>query len=152
MQDVKLGQNESVVTTIKIPATPFTKSEYQLTSKRLIAETRGAFFGLIPTSKSTQTYPLKNVAGVELNTKVKLFTMFMGVLFIGAGVMGLKDFGGIALLWMLGGLLMMVAAFPGFLVISNNAGQKMRHVVWITGRGAAHEFVQTINQQIAELA
>jgi len=148
--DVLLAQNETVVTQIKIPATPFTKSQYQLTTKRLVAETRHTFFGIIPTSKSAATYPLKNIAGVEFRTGFALLFALFGAFLALCGLMSFGSHADGALLCLLFAVAFLFLAFPGYFVVANNAGQKIQHVVWVTGRRAAREFVQTVNRAIVE--
>lgn len=47
------------------------------------------------------------------------------------------------------GLLLLFLAFPGAFIVANNAGQRMEHVVWVTGRQAAQDFVHQVNRVIA---
>ena len=149
--DVLLAQNETVVTQITIPATLFTKSQYQLTTKRLIAETQQTFLGLIPISKTAHTYPLKNVAGVEFRTRPVLWLVVIAALFVVFSLWMARQMGS----WLVPYAIAYAAlcvfwGCRGYFVVANNAGQKIEHVVWVTGRRPAREFVNLVNRSIVE--
>lgn len=145
---VVLAKDETLVSEISIPTSLFSKSHYQLTTKRLIAKTNRTLLGIIPIGSTDNTYPLGNIASVGTVTQFKIGTMFLGILLCVMGLAGLAHGWGIIVLIL--GALAIVAAFPGAFVVTNNAGQTMSHAVWITGRQAAKEFVHQVNQAIVD--
>jgi hypothetical protein len=144
---VTLGPEETLVAEIQIPASPLVKSRFTLTNRRLVARTRRTFLGLFAVGTAETTYPLGNVASVAVETQFRLGLLLLALLLVIVGVVGLAHAWG--LIPLLLGLWCGLLSFPAALAVTNNAGQKIAHPVWINGRAAAQAFVNQINAVIA---
>jgi hypothetical protein len=144
---VPLNPDETLIAEVLLPASPFAKSRFVLTNKRLIVHARRTFLGLFALGTSDTTYPLANVASVALATQFRLGLFLLALLGLILGVVGLAHGWGLVLLLL--GLWFGVLSFGAGIAVTNNAGQRITHGVWFYGRSAAQAFVQQINAAIA---
>lgn len=127
----------------------FINSKFKLTNKRIEGEVPNLLF-FIPTGKDNATYPLNNISGVKISTKFYLKSFIIGFILslIGLGAFSDSFFAGLLTTGL--GLSILLNAFRTLLVIQNNAGSSMSYPVAPIERSKAQQFVNKVNDVIAE--
>lgn len=128
------------------------KTNFILTSKRVVGRFPNTLFGLIPLGRIEVTYALKNVAGVASSTRFHLLRFILGIFMSLAGLWALNHSILIALIFLLPAVLLILTSYTTTFVIANNAaGQAPVIELSILERGKAHNFVVEVNSKISEL-
>jgi len=117
-----------------------------VTSKRLVGKTPNTILGIIPLGSTNVSYPLPNIAGVVTRTRVSLFWIIVGLLFL---LGGLQSRNALAIVI---GLIALAASFNAQIFITNSGGGQIGHNVAFFARGAADAFVREVNSAIATYA
>lgn len=127
------------------------KTDFSLTSKRVMGHAPNTFLGMIPLGKSEFTYPLKNIAGIAASTKFHFVRLLVGLIlvFAGFGVFDSSFIGAIILILL--GLSPLANCYTSTFVITNNAGEAPIIELSILEKDKVAEFVGAANAAIAEL-
>ena len=123
----------------------FIKSEFILTNKRIICNVPNLFL-FIPSGKNNVTYPLNNIAGVRLDTKVSVKSLLIGIIIT---LIGLSSLRSLFLLFLIGALIIL-SSFETIMVIQNNSGSSMAYPVSPFEKGKAQDFINQVNTTIAD--
>lgn len=129
------------------------KTEMAITNKRLAGHSPNTLLGIIPMGRNDISYPLKNIASVSIKTKLHIIRLIIGFALFVYGLDFLsRDFLP-ALIVTLIGIALMLNGFTSQIVVFNNSGQKDDSVqVSILEKGKAKQFVNEVNQEIADNA
>ncbi|MBE7646280.1 hypothetical protein [Tenacibaculum finnmarkense] len=140
------------------------KADYTLTNKRITGETPNTFLGLIPLGKAKISQPLKTIASVSSSTKFKLKRLILAlVLFaIGSNMGDSADqitaagaepagIGFVGAIFILFGIINILNCYTATFSITNNSGQNTGYEISILEKGKVENFVNKINNQIADL-
>lgn len=154
--DLALGKEETVSDKKKFTTNlilAWMKTEMTITNKRLTGHSPNTLLGIIPIGRNDISYPLKNIASVSIRTKLHIFRMIFGFIFFVYGADWLnRDFVP-ALIIALIGIILFLNGFTSQVVVFNNSGQKDDSVqVSILEKGKAQQFVNKVNQVIADNA
>lgn len=153
--NVVLGKDEEIKKTENFTTNlvlNWLKTDFSLTTKRIIGYQPNTLLGVFPLGKKEITYPLKNIAGVGVSTKFhfKRFIIGLILVFIGFSMMGDSFLGGLILLII--GALPLFNSFTSTLSITNNAGQSHLIEMSILEKDKVQDFVNKVNISIAEIA
>jgi len=162
--DISLIKDENILNEVElrksyIPFIP--KSKFALTNKRVLGEYINVLLWIIPIGKNLVTYPLNQVSGVRIDTKfelkefiIGLIVTFVGFIFLGSGFTG---FSFITLMFIIIGIIIIalgiigiIGSFKALLVIQSSAGAAMPLQVIKADKNKAMEFVNSVNNALAE--
>lgn len=144
---VILGNDEQEVSAVSLLTSNlfvWIKLNLVLTSRRLVGQQPNFFLGIIPVGSHNVTYPLANIAGVSLNTKLSIPGLLFGALLVLIGVSDLR-----AVLALLLGVLLIVQSYYAEIRVTNTGGQTLAHRVSVFDKTRAQELVQQVNTAIA---
>lgn len=150
-----LGKEEGVIKDSRFTTNlllAWLKTNFTLTSKRIVGYKPNTLLGAIPLGKTEVTYPIKSVASVGVSTKFHLSRFLLGGLLAAAGFLSVADSLGIGILLVLLGAVPLFNCFTSTLNISNNAGQVHHIEISILEKDKVQEFATTVNTTIAESA
>lgn len=127
------------------------KSNFAITSKRIVGDEPNTILGLIPFGKNEVTFPLKSIAGIIVSTKFNLKRFIFGLIFTlwGLGMISDSFIAGIILLLL--GLLPLLNSLTTSIQITNNAGQSPTIQLSILEKDKAQKFAATINDTLANM-
>lgn len=128
------------------------KTEFALTTKRIIGYQPNTVVGLIPFGKKEVTYPLKSVSAVGVSTKFHFKRFIVGLILVLFGLSTLSDsfLGGIILLAI--GAFPLINSYTSTLTITNNAGQSHFLEMSILEKDKVQSFVNDVNMSIVDIA
>ncbi len=127
------------------------KTNFALTTKRVMGNAPNTLMGIIPLGKNEITYPLKNIAGVASSTKFHFLRLIIGIFLVPISLSILTSSFLLAIVLLLLGALALLNCYTSTLVITNNAGQAPVVEVSILDKGKVQSFVNVINSKIADL-
>lgn len=150
-----LGKDEETIETKEFTTNlvlAWLKTNFTITSKRLVGYNPNTLFGLIPLGKVEITYPLKNIASVGVSTKFHFKRFFIGLLLFLTGIstLGSSILGGLILLSL--GALLLLNSYTSTLNISNSAGQSHMIEISILEKTKVEDFANTVNKSVADVA
>lgn len=122
------------------------KSELGVSSTRLESTAPNTLLGLIPLGANRQTFPIPNIASVNVNTQFSIWRFIWGLVWFFVGIATLKN--GIGVVLLLLGLSMLANAMSASLNIVNNGGGVTEVTVSILEKGKLEQFSQEINQRV----
>jgi uncharacterized membrane protein YidH (DUF202 family) len=125
------------------------KTDFTITSKRIVGEQPNTLLGLIPFGKKEVTYPLKNIASVSVSTKFHAKRFVLG-LFL--GFLGIATLDGVGFIFLLLAVLPLLNCFTSSLDIRNNSGQATNLELSILEKDKVKDFVKQVNTCIADVA
>lgn len=114
-----------------------------VTNKRLVGRTPNTILGVIPLGATQVSYPLSNIAGVQMRTSYSGLWLILGILFLLAGI------GGGSIVLVILGALAIIGSLNADIAVTNSGGGVIRHRVAFFNRGAASDFAQSVNEAIA---
>lgn len=127
----------------------FVKLKLALTNKRLVGEKPNTFLGLIPVGSEKVSFPLSNIAGVSINTRVAVLPLVLGLLLAVAGLaQGFQN----GWLTVLIGTALLVASYQAQLSVTNSGGGVLGFKISVFNKGTAQAFASDINNALAERA
>ncbi len=144
-----LGPEERVVRSEELALSLilfFLKIKVAVTNSRIVGRWPNTFLGLIPVGSNSVTYPLTNIASVAVSTKVSIWGLIFGALFV---LVGLQDTRAFLLLVI--GLLLILSAFPASFEVTDTAGQKIGHRMAIFEKSKSQALANEINTLIVSL-
>ena len=149
--DVSLIKDENIIQTAVfresyIPLIP--KSEFTLTNKRILGGFVNVLLWIIPTGKNQITYPLNQVSGVRIDTDFNIKELLIGLLLLVGGLITIRDILGIFLILL--GVLAILNSFKTLLVIQNTSGASVALQVIKADKNKVWEFVNNVNNVLAE--
>ncbi|WP_156290979.1 hypothetical protein [Oceanobacillus salinisoli] len=152
---IVLGNDESVVKEDNFTTNlvlSWLKTNFSLTSKRVIGYQPNTLLGVFPLGKKEITYPLKNLASVSVSTKFHFKRLIIGLILclIGLGMFGDSFLGGLILLIL--GALPLLNCYTSAMAITNNAGQSHYIEMSILEKDKVQSFVNDVNISVADLA
>ncbi len=126
----------------------FLKLKLALTNKRLAGEKPNTFLGFIPVGSEKVSYPLSNIAGVQISTRLLIGPLLLGLLCVGVGLAQ-----GVAQGWfvLLLGVLLLIASYNAELSVTNSGGGTISRISAFN-RSSAQTFAQQVNTALAERA
>lgn len=128
------------------------KTNFTLTTKRIVGENPNTLLGIIPLGSNQITFPLKSVGGVSGSTKFHLSRFLVGlvVAYLGFSLFGNTFLGGLLLLLI--GVGMLLNSYVATFVIASNTGQSTTVELSILEKAKVAELVSATNLKIAELS
>jgi len=163
--DISLIKDENILNEVElrksyIPFIP--KSKFALTNKRVLGEYINVLLWIIPIGKNLVTYPLNQVSGVRIDTKFELKEFIVGLIvaFVGFSILG-SGFAGFSFITLMLfiiigiiiialGIIGIIGSFKALLVIQSSAGAAMPLQVIKSDKNKAMEFVNSVNNALAE--
>lgn len=143
---------ESVLTSASFSPNPvlfWVKSTLTCTEKRVTGRKVNTFAGVIPVGSTNVLFPLKQVAAVSVETKVKPISLIIGALLV---LFGLSDFSSaLGILLTLVGIVMFVGGLTAALVITNSGGGRNMVPVTLFEKSKLEEFARTTSQHLLDL-
>lgn len=127
----------------------FIKSKFKLTNKRIEGDIPNLLW-FIPTGKESATYPLNNISGVKISTKFYLKSFIFGLILASMGLSMFGDSFLRGLLFSGVGIFSILNAFRTLIVIQNSGGGNMSYAIAPNERLRAQEFVNKVNNIIAD--
>ena len=124
------------------------KTDFSLTSKRILGSVPNTLMGIIPLGKREFTYPLKNIAGVAISSKFHFLRFIIGLFLVSYGTRYIIE-GGIFVIIL--GLLALLNSYMTVFSISNSAGQDSKIEISWTEKTNIQQFSELINNKIAEV-
>ena len=128
------------------------KTNFTITSKRIVGYKPNTLLGLIPLGKVEVTYPLKNIASVGVSTKFHVKRFIFGIILVLIGLNTLGDSFLTGLILLLLGALPLLNSYTSTFNISNNAGQSHLIEISILEKSKVQDFVNSVNKTIADVA
>ena len=147
-----LGTGETEIASIKVMPSPllfWLKVELQASEKRIVGRKPNTFLGLIPTGYENIMFPLKQVAGITVNTRVKPLRLLIGILFFLGGLS--SDFAKGGFIISLIGAALVIGAMQAALVIQNTGGGKQDVEVSLFNKGDIQNFASKVRSHLIEL-
>lgn len=148
---ISLTDNEQLITSEAFTTNQalfWIKTKMSLTSKRVVGSIPNTILGLIPLGRNELTFPLKNISGVFINTKLHLLRLLVGLFFITFIFKGLSFGNFVGTIF---GLILLLNSFTTKINITNNANQSSLVELSFVDKGKAKDFVEKINNTIAGL-
>jgi hypothetical protein len=142
-KDLVLAKGENVASVFSLMASTllfFLKATMTLTDRRLVTKRPTLLWGFIPVGSDAVTFPLQNVAGVRLTTRVSWKALCAGLVM----TLLFKKLG------LLLGIGLMAGAFATEIAITNAGGQAATFLVSVFERGKAKKMVDRLNLTLAE--
>jgi len=127
------------------------KTNFSLTTKRIMGYAPNTILGIIPLGKAEITYPLKNIAGVSSSTKFHFKRFIFGVILILIGIAMVQDPSILSVVILLFGAILLLNSYTSTFTITNNAGEAPVIELSILEKNKVKNFVAQINHQIADL-
>ncbi len=128
----------------------FLRPSYVITNKRLVGEFYNLFLRIIPTGKDNITYPLNNVAGVQLSTNFSVKEFFLGLVIALVGLFSVSHLLFFSLILILIGIIAIINSFKTIIIFQNNSNTSISQQVLILDKNKAKEFINHVNNTIAE--
>jgi hypothetical protein len=126
----------------------YLKLKLVLTNRRLAGERPNTALALLPIGSEKISYPLSNIAGVDINTRLAVGPFLIGVVLGLVGIAeGLTKGGWFFILL---GVVVLLYSYRAFLVIRNSGGGVIMHRISVFNRSLAQEFATSVNTAIAE--
>lgn len=125
----------------------FIKSAFTLTDKRIICDVPNLLL-FIPIGKNNITYPLNNIAGIRLDTKISIKSLLIGAII---ALIGLSKLPSLFLLFFIGALIL-IGSFKTVMMIQNNSGASISYQVSPFDKAKAQDFVNQVNTTFANRA
>lgn len=123
----------------------FLHLRFATTNRRVVGRAPNTLLGVIPVGSTLVNYPLPNVAGIAIRTRVSTAAVLLGLLFVLAGI-GAKGGNGVAIVI---GLLFLFVSLRTEIAITNSGGQTIGHRVAIWDRSSASAFIQGVGTLLA---
>jgi hypothetical protein len=129
----------------------FIVSKYYLTNKRFISINSINFLGILTFGEKEVSYPLKNIASVELSTNMHWFRVIIGFLLflISIALTDENFYFGITLVLLAGAVLL--SCFNTTMKITNTAGQYIGLELSIMDKNNLKELVYELNSTIEDI-
>lgn len=146
-----LGSGETEIAAIKVMPSPllfWLKVDLQASEKRIVGRKPNTFLGLIPTGYENIMFPLKQVAGITVNTRVKPIRLLLGILFL---IGGLGAFAKGGFIISLIGAALIIGALQAALVIQNTGGGKQDIGVSLLNKSDIQNFASKVRSHLVEL-
>lgn len=147
MKEVDLAKDEEIIEEYDLSYSAlfsFVKSNIGITNKRLVVTTPNTL-GIIPIGKNNSTYPLNNISRVEMEHKISIKTLFIGLLIVVITLSDLKEL----FLLLLVGVGIMMGAIETSISIQNNAGRGIKCSISPLEKGKAKDLINELNKAIA---
>jgi hypothetical protein len=122
------------------------KSEIGVSSTRVESKAPNTLLGLIPLGANLQTFPIPNIASVNVNTRFSIWRAIWGVVWLVVGAATVKN--GIGVVFILLGISMLANAMSATLNLVNNGGGVNSLQVSILEKAKLQQFAQEINQRV----
>ena len=120
--------------------------------RRLAGDEPNTWFGLIPVGSRKFSYPLANISGVGINTRVSWKKLLLGAILVLIGFFDLSNSFVPFFILLLIGLYVLVSAFSTYIEIvspGRASGLGEARQISVFQKAAAQDFVNKINTAIA---
>jgi hypothetical protein len=124
---------------------------FATTDRRIVGRKPNTMLGFIPIGSTVVTYPLANVAGIRIRTRVMTAAFLLGVIFVLGGLLLVARSPGSTVVLVVLGALLMFASLRTEIAVSNSGGQTIGHDVAIWDRSAAALLIQGVGTVLATL-
>lgn len=146
-----LAVGETEIASVSVRPSPllfWLKVNLHASEKRIVGRSPNTFMGVIPVGSENLMFPLKQVAGLTVSTRVKPIRVIFGaLLFIG----GLSSFAKGGFLLALLGAALVVAGIQAVLVIQNTGGGTKAVSVSLLDKSAISNFASTVRSHLINL-
>ncbi len=119
-----------------------------VSSTRIATTSSNTLLGVIPLGYADATYPLTNVAGVGVNTKLSVARLIFGLVLLGMGGTAMDASASLGFVILILAISMLANAMSATLQISNNAGGVSTVAVSILEKAKLEQFREQINQRL----
>lgn len=124
------------------------KTHLGVSSTRVVTKETNTILGIIPMGSSDHTYPLTNVAGAGVNSKVHVFRGLLGAVLALTGLSSFGDSALGALVLLLLGISMLANTVDATLTLQNNGGGSSVIRVSALEKAKLASFREEINQRL----
>ncbi len=125
------------------------KTELSATEKRISGREANTVAGVIPAGSINILFPLKQVAGVQVESQLKLSRMLLGAALGAVGLLVMPSLLGVILL--LVGAVLILGGLSASLAITNTAGQTKHVAVTIFEKARLEAFATTVSHHMLSL-
>ena len=146
-----LAVGETEIASVSVRPSPllfWLKVNLHASEKRIVGRTPNTFMGVIPVGSENVMFPLKQVAGLTVSTRVKPIRLIIGVLFF---LVGLSSFAKGGFILALLGAALVVAAMQAVLVIQNTGGGTKEVSVSLLDKTVISSFASTVRAHLIDL-
>lgn len=147
-QTFALGKDEKIISKNILSLSLilfFIKSSFEITNKRLVGQVPNLVW-IFPIGRNTVTYPLKNISGVRLDTKISFKSIAVGIILI---LIGLSKLSSLFIIFLIG-IFILISSYKIFFVVQNNAGATMNYSVSPLEKAKSQQLINELNQIIAD--
>lgn len=124
------------------------KTRMGVSSTRIATTSSNTLLGLIPLGYADAMYPLTNVAGVGVNTKLSVTRLIFGLVLLGMGGAAMDAGAVLGFVVLILAISMLANAMSATLQITNNAGGVSTVGVSILEKAKLEQFREQINQRL----
>lgn len=124
------------------------KTRMGVSSARIATTSSNTLLGLIPLGYADAMYPLTNVAGVGVNTKLSVTRLIFGLVLLGMGGAAMDASAALGFVMLILAISMLANAMSATLQITNNAGGVSTVGVSILEKAKLEQFREQINQRL----
>lgn len=146
-----LAAGETEIASVSVRPSPllfWLKVNLHASEKRIVGRTPNTLMGVIPVGSENVMFPLKQVAGLTVSTRVKPIRLIIGVLLV-LGGLGSFAKGGFILALL--GAALVVAAVQAVLVIQNTGGGTKEVSVSLLDKSAISNFASMVSSHLMDL-
>jgi|NGEPerStandDraft_6_1074524.scaffolds.fasta_scaffold10407_3 hypothetical protein len=150
----EFASGEAVISRVSFAPTPvlfWLKAELVVTEKRLSGQVPNTFLGLIPTGNQNVLFPLKQVAGLSVNNRVKPIRVIIGVLLTLTGLSTLGSSPFVGFLITLFGVALVLGGLTCALGVTNSAGSTQYVQATIFDKTRLTGFASKASQHLLDL-
>lgn len=146
--------DEMVITELAVTPSPllfWLKINLRLSEKSISGRQPNNILGLIPAGYSKISYPLKQIATVQVETKVSLPKIIFGLIlvFFGISIFGSQLLFGFA--FILGGAAIFMAGLTAALALTSTGGNVTRVLVSLLDKSKIEEFSSAAQRAILDV-